>query len=85
MGNYKIIEYEHFKVRLKERYDLKITYHEYLGLSSKADYTHVCYSSRKKEVVLFEFKHNRIIGIRSKGGFLITCLPMDKLNKILNK
>lgn len=85
MANYKIIEYEHFKERLKERYDLKITYHEYLGLSAKGDFTFVSKSGRKKEIVLFSFKNNRIIGVRSKSGFLITCLPIQKLNIILNK
>lgn len=85
MGNFKISEYEHFRDRLKERYDLKITYHQYLGLSAKGDFTHVCNSGRKKEVVLFDFKDNRIMGIKSKNGFLITCLPIQKLNTILNK
>jgi hypothetical protein len=82
--NAKTLVYNHFKQRLKERYKIDITYKQYLSLSfNESLFSHVYIDKRKKNVVLFRHEEQWILAVRDKKGYLITCLPIQKLNKIL--
>lgn len=82
--NVKTLVYNHFKQRLKERYKIDITYKQYLSLSfNESLFSHVYIDKRKKNVVLFIYQEQWILAVRDKKGYLITCLPIQKLNKIL--
>lgn len=82
--NTKTYVFNHFKNRLKERYKIDITYKKYLSLSfNESIYSHVYVDKRKKNVVLFRYEEQWILAVRDKKGYLITCLPIQKLNKIL--
>lgn len=82
--NTKTLVYNHFKQRLKERYKIDITYKQYLSLSfNESIFSHIYVDKGKKNVVLFKYEDQWILAVRDKKGYLITCLPIQKLNKIL--
>jgi len=84
--NSKDLIFSHFKNRLKERYDIDITYKQYISLCfNESLFSHVYSHNKKKNVVLFRYNEQWIIGVRDKKGYLITCLPIQKLNKILTQ
>jgi hypothetical protein len=84
LNNVKTLVFNHFKQRLKERYKIDITYKQYLSLSfNESLFSHVYIDKRKKNVVLFKHEEQWILAVRDKKGYLITCLPIQKLNKIL--
>jgi hypothetical protein len=82
--NTKTYVFNHFKLRLKQRYNIDITYKQYLSLSfNESLFSHVYIDKRKKNVVLFRHQEQWILAVRDKKGYLITSLPIQKLNKIL--
>jgi hypothetical protein len=84
--NAKTFLYNHFKQRLKERYKIDISYKQYIRLTfNESLFSNLYQQNTKKNVVLFRYTDNWIIGVRDKKGFLVTCLPIQKLNKILIK
>lgn len=82
----KDLIFSHFSNRLKERYNIHISYKNYLALCfNESLFSHIYSQGKKKNVVLFRYNEQWIIGVRDKKGYLITCLPIQKLNKILIK
>jgi len=82
--NPKTSVFNHFQLRLKQRYNIDITYKQYLSLTfNESLFSHVYLDKRKKNVVLFRYQEQWILAVRDKKGYLITCLPIQKLNKIL--
>jgi hypothetical protein len=82
--NTKTLVFNHFKLRLKQRYNIDITYKQYLSLTfNESLFSHVYVDKRKKNVVLFRYQEQWILAVRDKKGYLITSLPIQKLNKIL--
>lgn len=84
--NAKTQVFNHFSNRLKERYNIDITYKQYLSLTfNETLFSHIYQDKKKKNVVLFRYYEQWILGVRDKKGYLITCLPIQKLNKILTQ
>jgi hypothetical protein len=82
--NPSTLVFNHFQHRLKQRYNIDITYKQYLSLTfNESLFSHVYLDKRKKNVVLFRYQEQWILAVRDKKGYLITCLPIQKLNKIL--